>query len=119
MAQPSPEAHGPDTDRSWLRPDADRALGLLDGQAERSGPDRLLVTAADPAAVNARLVAAGLRVTEIAAERRSLEDVVLSVTSSGSDRFDGAVPGGPVPEDPVPGDSVPDGAAGAGEGETP
>jgi ABC-type multidrug transport system ATPase subunit len=71
-------------------PDADRALALLDGQAERNGADRLLVTAADPAVVNARLVAAGLRVTGIAAERRSLEDVVLSVTSSGSDRFDGA-----------------------------
>ncbi len=86
------------TGRTILRtPDADRALALLDGQAERSGPDRLLVTAADPAAVNARLVAAGLRVTEIAAERRSLEDVVLSVTSSGSDRFDGAVPGGGEP----------------------
>ena len=113
------------TGRTILRtPDADRALALLDGQAERSGADRLLVTAADPAAVNARLVAAGLRVTEIAAERRSLEDVVLSVTSSGSDRFDGAVPGGPVPggavpDGPMPGESVPDGAASVGDGETP
>ena len=43
---------------------------------------------ADTAALNSRLVAHGVRVTEIAAERRSLEDVVLSVTGSGSDRVD-------------------------------
>ena len=79
------------TGRTIVRtPDADRALGLLDGQAERSGTDRLLVAGADPAAINARLVEAGLRVTEIAPERRSLEDVVLAVTGSGSDRFGGA-----------------------------
>jgi ABC-2 type transport system ATP-binding protein len=34
------------------------------------------------------LVTAGLRVAEIGAERRSLEDVVLQVTSAGSDRVD-------------------------------
>jgi ABC-type multidrug transport system ATPase subunit len=70
-------------------PDADRAVALLDGQlAHRSG-DRLVVAEADPAVVNARLVAAGVRVTEIVPERRSLEDLVLSVTGSGSDRVDG------------------------------
>ena len=48
-----------------------------------------LVRDADPAALNARLVAAGLRVAEIAAERRTLEDVVLAVTPGrGSDRVD-------------------------------
>jgi hypothetical protein len=46
-------------------------------------------------------VTAGVRVSEIAAERRSLEDVVLSVTGSGSDRF-----GGPArSDDPPPGRS--------------
>jgi ABC-type multidrug transport system ATPase subunit len=79
------------TGRTVIRtPDADRALELLDGQVDHHDLDRLLIADADPAAVNARLVAAGLRVTEITAERRSLEDIVLSVTSSGSDRFGGA-----------------------------
>ncbi|MGE5132477.1 MAG: ABC transporter ATP-binding protein [Gemmatimonadota bacterium] len=123
------------TGRTIVRtPDADRALELLDGRAKLSGPDRLLVKGADPADINTRLVAAGLRVTEIAAERRSLEDVVLSVTSSGSDRFDGAVPGARaagdsgqgdvVSDDAVsgatgPGGAAPDSAASAGDGETP
>jgi hypothetical protein len=39
------------------------------------------------ALVTAQLVGAGLRVHEIGPERRSLEDLVLSVTGSGSDRF--------------------------------
>jgi ABC-2 type transport system ATP-binding protein len=76
------------TGRTVIRtPDADRALTVLDGQVTRGDAGRLLVTDADPAALNARLVAAGVRVSEIAAERRSLEDVVLSVTGSGADRF--------------------------------
>jgi hypothetical protein len=50
------------------------------------------VTAADPAVLNARLVTAGIRVTGISPERRSLEELVLSVTSSGSDRIDRAGP---------------------------
>ena len=39
-------------------------------------------------------MAGGVRVTEISAERRSLEEVVLSVTSSGSDRVDSPPRGG-------------------------
>jgi ABC-2 type transport system ATP-binding protein len=78
------------TGRTIIRtPDADRALAVLDGRVERRDAERLLVADADPAAVNARLVAAGVRVSEIAAERRSLEEVVLAVTGTGSDRFDG------------------------------
>jgi ABC-type multidrug transport system ATPase subunit len=70
-------------------PDAAAAAAVLNGEvAERDG-DRLIIASADPSAVNARLVRAGLRVAEIAPERRSLEDLVLSVTSSGSDRFGG------------------------------
>ncbi len=67
-------------------PDADRALELLDGRVEQRDAGRLLVAGADTAALNAQLVAGGVRVTGITAERRTLEDVVLSVTSSGSDR---------------------------------
>jgi ABC-type multidrug transport system ATPase subunit len=77
------------TGRVMVRtPDADRAAALLDGRVERRDGDRLLVADADPAEVNARLVAAGLRVSEIGPERRSLEDLMLSVTGSGSDRIE-------------------------------
>ena len=57
---------------------------MLDGQIELAGG--LVIADADTAALNSRLVAQGVRVSEIAAERRTLEDVVLSVTGSGSDR---------------------------------
>jgi ABC-type multidrug transport system ATPase subunit len=75
-------------------PDADRAAAVLDGTlVERCG-DRLTVRSADPAELAARLVGAGLRVTGLAAEQRSLEEVVLSVVGTGSDRVDrpGAAP---------------------------
>jgi ABC-2 type transport system ATP-binding protein len=69
-------------------PDAAAAVSLLDGQvADREG-DRLVVRHPDPAVLNALLVKAGLRVSEIVAERRTLEQVVLEVTSHGSDRID-------------------------------
>ena len=72
-------------------PDADRAAAILGSRVMSRADDRLVVAEADPAAVNAELTAAGLRVTEIGPERRSLEELVLSVTSAGSDRFDGAL----------------------------
>jgi ABC-type multidrug transport system ATPase subunit len=76
-------------------PDADRAAAMLDGQVESRAGDVLRVREADPATLNARLVAEGLRVVEIAAERRSLEQTVLAVTGPGSDRVDR-----PSPEKP-------------------
>ena len=87
-------------------PDADQAAALLAGHVDKRDDDRLVVAEADPAAVNARLVAAGLRVAEIGPERRSLEDLMLAVTGSGSDRIDrpgpadeeGRVWGGRPPE---------------------
>jgi len=111
------------TGRVLLRtPDADRAAALLDGLIERRDGDRLVVAEADPAAVNTRLVEAGLRVTEISAERRSLEEQMLAVTSSGSDRIDRADgpargPGAAVPE--VPADADDTLAAGMPFGEGP
>ena len=76
------------TGRVVLRtPDADRAAALLDGRIVRRDGDRLVVAAADPAEVNAGLVGAGLRILEIGPERRSLEELMLSVTGSGSDRI--------------------------------
>jgi ABC-2 type transport system ATP-binding protein len=74
-----------------VTPDADRAVALLDGRVEsRDGP-RLLVRHADAAELNGTLVREGMRVAEIAPERRTLEDVVLAVTSAGSDRVDRVV----------------------------
>ena len=68
-------------------PDAGRAAAVLDGKVVDRDEDRLVIDDADVALVNKQLVGAGLRVTEIGPERRSLEDLVLSVTGSGSDRF--------------------------------
>jgi ABC-type multidrug transport system ATPase subunit len=62
-------------------PDAAVAMGLLDGSVEHRDGDRLLVRAADAAALNARLVAAGVRVRDLRAERRTLEDVIIERTS--------------------------------------
>jgi ABC-2 type transport system ATP-binding protein len=52
---------------------------------ERRDGDQLVVRHPDPAALNAELVRAGVRVASIAPEQRSLEEVVLAVTSAGSD----------------------------------
>jgi ABC-type multidrug transport system ATPase subunit len=67
-------------------PDVGRARALLDGQVEAYDAAGLLVRHADPAALNALLVGAGVRVQMLAPEHRSLEDVVLEATESGSDR---------------------------------
>jgi ABC-2 type transport system ATP-binding protein len=76
-------------------PDAGRAAALLGSRVVTRADDQLIVADADPAAINAEIAAAGLRVTEIGPQRRSLEELVLSVTSAGSDRFDGAVAAAP------------------------
>ncbi len=69
-------------------PDAARAAALLDGRVEQQEADQLIVRHADSAQVNALLVGEGLRVTEIGPERRSLEEIVLDVTTTSSDRHD-------------------------------
>ncbi|GAA4080251.1 ABC transporter ATP-binding protein [Actinomadura miaoliensis] len=69
-------------------PDADRVVALLDGRVEERDGDRLVVRAADPAELNARLVGEGLRVSEMRVRHRSLEEVVLDVTGPGADRVD-------------------------------
>jgi ABC-2 type transport system ATP-binding protein len=77
------------TGRVVLRtPDVARAAALLDGRVEATSGDRLLIRHTDPAALNAELVATGLRVVEIGPERRTLEEIVLASMSSGSDRLD-------------------------------
>jgi ABC-type multidrug transport system ATPase subunit len=69
--------------------DPDLAVGVLDGQLEHRDGDRLVVRGLAPEDLAARLVRAGARVTELVVERRTLEDVVLAVTSTGSDRVAG------------------------------
>jgi ABC-2 type transport system ATP-binding protein len=68
-------------------PDAAEAVAVLDGRVEFRDGDRLVIRHDDPAALNAQLVASGVRVRSIHAERRTLEQVVLDVTGPGSDRF--------------------------------
>jgi len=61
-------------------PDYERAHVLLDGRVEHREGERLIVRGADPAALNALLVADGVRVRELGPERRTLEQVVLAAT---------------------------------------
>ncbi len=72
--------------------DPERAMVALDGLVEhRVGAD-LVVRSSDPAALNSRLVTAGVPVRSLLAQRRSLEEIVLEVTGAGSDQF--SVPAG-------------------------
>jgi len=68
-------------------PDADQVAALLDGQVEQRDGQQLLVRYSDAAALNARLVGAGLRVSSIGPQQRTLEEIVLSVTGTGSDQI--------------------------------
>ncbi|MGI8613944.1 MAG: ABC transporter ATP-binding protein [Nocardioidaceae bacterium] len=71
------------TGRTLVRtPDVETARALLDGQVEQRFADRLLVRVPDAAALNARLVHAGVRVTELGPERWTLEQVVLAATET-------------------------------------
>jgi ABC-2 type transport system ATP-binding protein len=84
------------TGRTVIRTAApDRAAAVLGSDVAQRDGDRLTVSAADPAAVNARLVAADVPVSEIGPERHSLEDLVLSLTSAGADRVDRAASSDP------------------------
>jgi len=85
--------------------DPERAVATLDGLVERRDGADLVVRSADPAALNARLVAAGVPVRSLAAQRRTLEEIVLDVTGAGSDQFGvpGVAPGGQSPPGPPDG----------------
>jgi ABC-2 type transport system ATP-binding protein len=69
--------------------DAVAARAVLDGHVESASARELVVRGMPVSEVTRRLVDAGLPVHEARAERRSLEDVVLSLTGPGSDRVDG------------------------------
>jgi ABC-2 type transport system ATP-binding protein len=82
--------------------DPERAVASLDGLVERRDGADLVVRSPDPAALNARLVAAGVPVRSLMVQRRSLEEIVLEVTGAGSDQFGvpSVTPGGSTPPDP-------------------
>jgi ABC-type multidrug transport system ATPase subunit len=75
------------TGRTDVRtPDVDLARAQLGDDVDDHDPGGLLVRTDDPGGLNTRLVASGVRVTGLAPERRTLEDVVLELTSTGTDR---------------------------------
>jgi ABC-2 type transport system ATP-binding protein len=84
------------TGRSVIQsPDVALAVSILDGRVVRRDGDRLLVEGGDTARLNAELVGAGVRITEVAPERRTLERVVLEATDSDQpqiEHIDGGVP---------------------------
>ena len=67
--------------------DPERAVATLDGLVEHRDGGDLVVRSPDPAALNARLVEAGVPVRSLTVQRRSLEEIVLDVTGAGSDQF--------------------------------
>jgi ABC-2 type transport system ATP-binding protein len=67
-------------------PDGAAAATALGARVSECTHDRVIAVAADPAAINAELVAAGIRVTGLRIERPSLEEVVLAATGSSADR---------------------------------
>jgi len=64
-----------------VTPDVEASLRVLDGRVEDRDGHRLVVRSADPAGVNRMLVEGGVRVVELGAERRGLEQVVLEATT--------------------------------------
>jgi ABC-type multidrug transport system ATPase subunit len=88
-------------------PDPGGALAELDGRVVARSGDVLTVRADDPAALNARLVGAGVAVAGLVARRRTLEQVVLERTGSGSDRLDGSQRGDTAPTQSQRGDTAP------------
>jgi ABC-type multidrug transport system ATPase subunit len=61
-------------------PDLGRAVGILGRAVVTAEGEWLVVRSDQPALLNAALVGAGIRVTELHEERRSLEDVFLAST---------------------------------------
>jgi ABC-2 type transport system ATP-binding protein len=68
-------------------PDMVAALARLGPRVAGQREDTLTVTSDDPAALNAELVASGIRVESLVVERRTLEEVILEATGPGNDRI--------------------------------
>jgi len=79
------------TGRIVLRtPDVRDAAALLASRLVEVRDDLLVVTGTDPAGLNSWLVGHGMRVAELAVQRRSLEQAVLELTGPSADRVDRA-----------------------------
>jgi len=77
------------TGRIVLRtPDLPAATALLGDRVAEFRDDQLVVTGTDPAGLNGWLVQHGIRITELAVQRRSLEQAVLELTGPSADRVD-------------------------------
>jgi ABC-2 type transport system ATP-binding protein len=77
------------TGRIVLRtPDLQAAVALLGDRLVEIRDDQLVVTGSDPAGLNSWLVGRGLRIAELAVQRRSLEQAVLEITGPSADRVD-------------------------------
>jgi ABC-type multidrug transport system ATPase subunit len=63
-------------------PDVATAISTLDGRVQHRSPDSVTVRADDAAELNRLLVAAGVRVMEIAPVRRGLEEIVLAAAEA-------------------------------------
>ena len=59
---------------------------MLNGRVERRDGDLLAVRGSSADALAELLVGSGVRLAELQAERRTLEEVVLELTGPGSDR---------------------------------
>jgi ABC-2 type transport system ATP-binding protein len=64
------------------------AAALLGERVVELRDDLLVVTGADPAGLNSWLVNHGVRITELAEQRRTLEQAVLELTGPSADRVD-------------------------------
>ncbi len=63
-------------------PDVDQVVGIIGRAVVSADGEWLVARSEDPAALNAQLVAAGVRVIELHVQRRSLEDVFLATTQA-------------------------------------
>ncbi len=73
-------------------PDAGRLPRLLGNLVVGRAANRVIVAGIPAHDLAARLVPEGIRITELAPERRSPEDIVLTSTGSGNDRVDALPP---------------------------
>jgi ABC-type multidrug transport system ATPase subunit len=69
-------------------PEPERVIALLNGRVEHRDGETLTVRHPDAGDLNAELAKAGIRVTALGAERRTLETVVLEATTTSSDRVE-------------------------------
>jgi ABC-type multidrug transport system ATPase subunit len=95
LQQDLAELHAPTGEVLVDSPDPAAAAALLGPDVLHRDGTTLLVRDDDPAALNTRLGTAGIPVREIRPRRRTLEEVVLSVTGTSQDRHD--APATPVP----------------------